>query len=64
MSRLKDTSSSGSEFGGDGPSLAPASPSPADQNPTSPSPTSPSRTDPKIKKKEFAADLAELNGQK
>jgi hypothetical protein len=54
MSRLKETFSSGSEFGVDGPSSAPACPSP----------TSPSRTDPKIKKKEFAADLAEVNGQK
>jgi hypothetical protein len=64
MSRLKETFSSGTEFGVDGPSLAPASPSPADQNPINPSPTSPSRTDLRTKKKEFAADLAEFKGQK
>jgi hypothetical protein len=54
MSRLKETFSSGSEFGVDGPSSAPACPSP----------TSPSRTDLRIKKKGFVSDLAELKGQK
>ena len=63
MSRLKDTFSSGTEFGGDGSSLAPACPSPAEPSPTSVSRTSPSPTDLRTRKKEVVADLAEFKGQ-